>query len=103
MRSPGLRCEEFNELDTEFHVSIARASKNALATDLMQALRDAVKHKMTAVFANLTDWRAVAEQLVREHEHVLRAIAHNEPDSAAKLISEHIEGFYRDQLFKGDN
>jgi GntR family transcriptional regulator, transcriptional repressor for pyruvate dehydrogenase complex len=102
MRSPGLRYEEFNELDTEFHVSIAQASKNALATDLMQALRDAVKHKMTAAFASLADWRAVANQLILEHEEVVRAIAHNQPDIAAKLVGEHIERFYRDQLFKED-
>lgn len=98
MRASGLRYEEFNELDTEFHVSIAKASKNALATDLMQALRDAVKYKMTAVFANLPDWRAVANQLILDHEQVVSAIAHNQPDMAAKLVGEHIERFYRDQL-----
>jgi DNA-binding GntR family transcriptional regulator len=68
----------------------------------MQALRDAVKHKMTAAFAGLADWRAVANQLVLEHEEVVRAIAHNQPDIAAKLVGEHIERFYRDQLFKED-
>jgi GntR family transcriptional regulator, transcriptional repressor for pyruvate dehydrogenase complex len=98
MRAPGLRYEEFNELDTEFHVSIARASKNALATDLMQALRDAVKHKMTAAFASLSDWRAAADKLIIEHEQLLHAIERNEPDAAAKLTAEHIERFYLDLL-----
>jgi GntR family transcriptional regulator, transcriptional repressor for pyruvate dehydrogenase complex len=98
MRSAGLPYEEFNKLDTEFHVSIAHASKNALATDLMQALRDAVRHKMTAVFANLGNWRPVADQLIREHEQVVGAIADHRPDVAAKLVGEHIDRFYRDQL-----
>jgi GntR family transcriptional regulator, transcriptional repressor for pyruvate dehydrogenase complex len=102
MRSASLRYEEFNKLDTEFHVSIAQASKNALATDLMQALRDAVRHKMTTVFANLADWRPVADQLIREHEQVVSAIADRQPDIAAKLVGEHIERFYRDQLSRDD-
>jgi GntR family transcriptional regulator, transcriptional repressor for pyruvate dehydrogenase complex len=98
MRAPGLRYEEFNELDTEFHVSIARASKNALASDLMQALRDAVKHRMTAVFAGLPDWRAAADQLIAEHEDLLGAIERHEPEAAARMTAGHIERFYQDLL-----
>jgi GntR family transcriptional regulator, transcriptional repressor for pyruvate dehydrogenase complex len=98
MRAASLRYEEFNELDTEFHVTVARASKNALATDLMQALRDAVKHKMTAVFADLADWRAEAGKLIAEHEKIVHALRQHDPEAAAAAIGEHIEGFYRDQF-----
>jgi DNA-binding FadR family transcriptional regulator len=98
MRNPALHYEDFNELDTEFHVSIARASKNALATDLMQALRDAVKHKMTAAFEGLADWRVVARKLIAEHEEVLHAIRDHDSELAAELIGNHISWFYRDQF-----
>jgi GntR family transcriptional regulator, transcriptional repressor for pyruvate dehydrogenase complex len=98
MRAPSLKYEEFNELETEFHVSIARASKNALAGELMQALRDAVKHRMVAVFAGLDDWSAAAEQLIAEHENLLDAIERNEPDVATRVVARHIEWFYQVHL-----
>ncbi|HSZ38647.1 MAG TPA: FadR/GntR family transcriptional regulator [Trebonia sp.] len=98
MRAPGLRYEDFNELDTEFHVSVARASKNALASDLMQALRDAVKHKMTAAFASLPDWRAATDKLILEHDELLRLIRERDADGAASRIGDHIEGFYQHQV-----
>jgi DNA-binding FadR family transcriptional regulator len=41
---------EFNELDTEFHVSVARASGNTLSATLMQALRDPVKAEIVRAF-----------------------------------------------------
>ena len=43
MIQPDIEHARFHELDSEFHVTIARASHNALAADLMQALRDAVR------------------------------------------------------------
>ena len=103
MRAPGLHYEQFNELDTEFHVSIARASKNALASDLMQALRDAVKHKMTATFAGLPDWRATVDTLIIEHTGLLSLIRDQDAEAAARHITEHIEGFYRHQFENDDN
>ena len=100
MRAPDLSYEEFNELDTEFHVNIARASKNALASDLMQMLRDAVRHKMTAAFAGLADWRAAADKLIAEHEELLRAMRDSDPELAAEIAAGHIEKFYRDQFLR---
>lgn len=84
----------FNQLDTEFHVSIARFSGNALASDLMQALRDAVESEMTKIFESLDDWRAVACSLGDEHEAIVAAIEDGDGMSAAKLVDEHITNFY---------
>lgn len=98
MRSTDSDYHEFNALDTEFHVTIARISGNALAADLMQALRGAVEHEMAAAFARFDDWRAVADALVDEHEAILRAIEEGDEDAAAKLVSEHITRFYRDRI-----
>src|SRR4051812_33172455 len=41
---------EFLQLDTEFHVELARASGNALAPLLMEALRETIAEKMRAAF-----------------------------------------------------
>jgi DNA-binding FadR family transcriptional regulator len=100
MRSTGLEYRQFNALDTEFHVGIARISGNALAADLMQALRGAVESRMTAVFAGLPKWRKVADALVDEHEGILRAIEKGEGDAASDLVAEHIQRFYQDRVLK---
>jgi GntR family transcriptional regulator, transcriptional repressor for pyruvate dehydrogenase complex len=89
---------EFNELDTEFHVSIARASGNGLVVTLMQALRDAVKAEMVRAFTAIDEWRAVGERLVAEHAEIVDAIEAGRGMEGADLVEAHIRTFYRDQL-----
>lgn len=98
MRTSELRTEEFNELDTEFHVSIARCSHNVLAADLMQALRDALKTQMTATFGQLSDWHHTTTSLIDEHEQIVNAIENGDGDGASVLMDKHITNFYNDQL-----
>lgn len=98
MRADGVQEEQFNELDTEFHVSIARSSRNALAADLMQALRDAVKSEMTAAFDRLPNWHTAANNLIEEHERIVEAIERGDNSRAGELVHEHITTFYNDQL-----
>lgn len=102
MRAADLPYEQFNELDTEFHVTIARSSQNALSADLMQALRDAVKSEMTAVFDGLSDRRAVASALVTEHQRIVDAIKAGDGTLAADLVAGHITNFYNEQLRERD-
>jgi DNA-binding FadR family transcriptional regulator len=89
---------EFNELDTEFHVTIARASGNRLSVTLMQALREAVKAEMVRAFAAMDDWRTVADQLIGEHASIVDAIAAGRAARAANLVEVHIRTFYREHL-----
>jgi DNA-binding FadR family transcriptional regulator len=100
MKSADLEHQQFNALDTEFHVTIAKVSGNALTADLMQALRDAVESRMVAAFARLSDWRSVADALVTEHEGILRAIEKSDGGAAADLVGEHIVRFYQDQILE---
>lgn len=100
MRSPELEYPQFNALDTEFHVGIARISGNALTANLMQALRAVVEHEMTAVFERLPEWRTVADALVNEHEAILRAIEKGAGETAADLVADHIRGFYTDRILR---
>ncbi|GAA5164491.1 FadR/GntR family transcriptional regulator [Pseudonocardia eucalypti] len=90
--------EEFNELDTEFHVRIARCSGNPLTATLMQALRDAVKSEMVRAFSEIDDWRSVGERLVAEHSGIVDAISSGAGGRAADRVEQHIRTFYRDQL-----
>ena len=98
MRGADSGYQEFNALDTEFHVSIARISGNALTVDLMQALRGAVESEMAATFARFDDWRTVAGSLVDEHEAIVRAIDKGDGDTAADLVASHITCFYQDRI-----
>ncbi|MGH3756730.1 FadR/GntR family transcriptional regulator [Actinophytocola sp.] len=98
MRATGEEYREFNALDAEFHVGITRISGNALAADLMQALRGAVESEMAAAFARLSDWRSVADSLATEHEGILRAIEKGDGDRAADLVADHITRFYQDRI-----
>lgn len=100
MRSTDSDFHEFNAVDTEFHLSIARISGNALAADLMQALRGAVEHEMAAAFARFDDWRAVANSLLDEHKAILDAIDRGDGAAAADLVTRHITDFYRDRIAK---
>lgn len=101
MRSAELEYPQFNALDTEFHVTVARISGNPLSASLMQALRGAVESEMSVVFARLPDWRAVADAVTNEHESILRAIEKGDVDAADELVGGHIERFYTDQIMGG--
>jgi DNA-binding FadR family transcriptional regulator len=95
MARPGVDHEQFHELDSEFHITIARASHNALAADLMQALRDAVETEMKAAFARVDDWNSMVCHLTEEHRGILTAIESSDGDLAAERVTEHIANFYR--------
>lgn len=94
MAEPGIDHERFHELDTEFHIALARASHNALSTALMQALRDAVKGEMMSAFGRVRDWEAMVSALTDEHRAILTAVEAGRGKEAAELIARHIKGFY---------
>lgn len=94
MKRSDMQLEEFNEVDTEFHVAIASSCGNSLLAKLMQSLRDVVRREMVAVFQALPDWRATADCLVLEHEEILAAIEQGDGERAARLVTEHISNFY---------
>lgn len=84
----------FLDLDTEFHVGLARTSQNALLGDLMVALREAVRRPMAEAFDLDTKWPEHARVLVEEHTAIFNAICRGDADDAEALVRHHIEGFY---------
>ena len=84
----------FNDLDTEFHVLIARAGQNQLIADLTVAIRQAVREAIREASGEIPDWPAFRVRLLREHGDILTAIATGEPTSAASLMEAHIRGAY---------
>jgi DNA-binding FadR family transcriptional regulator len=86
---------EFNELDTEFHVELARVSGNALLPVLMEALRGTMRRAMLEGFERLADWRAERDHLASEHERIARYIEAGDPEAAGAAVQRHVLRFYR--------
>jgi DNA-binding FadR family transcriptional regulator len=86
---------EFNELDTEFHVELARVSGNALLPVLMDALRGTMRRAMLEGFERLADWRAERDHLVGEHAQMIRYIEAGDRESAGAAMQNHVMRFYR--------
>lgn len=80
--------------DTEFHLTIARLSRNAVAPLIMTALREAIARQMQRAFAAIVDWPAEHAWLVSEHERVVAEISSGNEDKAAAAASQHIREFY---------
>jgi GntR family transcriptional regulator, transcriptional repressor for pyruvate dehydrogenase complex len=94
MADPTLDFVDFNRLDTDFHVSLAKLTRNSLVAHWMQAIRDAIQQEMTTKFEALSDWHAVAEGLRDEHAQILAAVSKGDGELAAELVATHIQGFY---------
>ena len=84
--------EEFNDLDTAFHVDIAQAARNRLVRDLTIALRHAVAGHILRAERDLTDWDALRQRLVTEHRAILAALADRNGPRAAELAEQHVRG-----------
>jgi GntR family transcriptional regulator, transcriptional repressor for pyruvate dehydrogenase complex len=85
---------EFNELDTEFHVELARASGNALLPVLMEALRATMRRAMLEGFRRLPDWQAERDHLIGEHIRVINYVEAGDADGAGSALRDHVKRFY---------
>jgi GntR family transcriptional repressor for pyruvate dehydrogenase complex len=94
MDDPGLPREAFNELDTEFHVTIAQASGNRLVADMTTAIRGAVRHQIMDAMAHIEDWSALAADLRAQHRTVFDAIVKGDAEAASDAVETHIRGFF---------
>jgi len=87
--------DRFLALDTGFHVALARASANALAPLVMEALREAIAREMRRGFETLEDWPATRDRIASEHAEIARLVAAGDGDGAARAVEDHIHSFYR--------
>ncbi|WP_119729189.1 FadR/GntR family transcriptional regulator [Thermomonospora amylolytica] len=94
MDDPSVPREEFNDLDTEFHVTLAEAAGNRLIADMTTAIRGAIRRPLLKAFELLPDWGSVAGGLRRDHHAIYDAVASGDAAEAARRVEEHIRGFY---------
>jgi DNA-binding FadR family transcriptional regulator len=86
--------DEFNDLDTDFHVQIARAGQSELIADLTVAIRQAVRETIRTASRGLPNWPEHREELIHEHTEILIAIEAGDPAAAANLVEQHIRRAY---------
>ncbi len=90
-----LPAEQFLLLDAEFHVCLARAADNEVVAAIMTSLREVIHGYVVTAAGNLSDWPAMARRLRRQHRNVLAAVRAGDGERAARLVTAHIDGFYR--------
>jgi GntR family transcriptional repressor for pyruvate dehydrogenase complex len=95
MGDPTLSMEEFNELDTDFHVCLADASDNQLVADMTRAIRGAVRDALLEAFRARDDWPTTATRLRGEHQAIYDAVLAGDPAGAADAVERHIRGFWQ--------
>ena len=94
MHTPDISPDDFNELDTAFHVAVADASGNRLVADMTTAIRESMRLPILASFRSLEDWSSHADRLCTEHVAVLTAIEAGDEHEAATSVEEHIRFNY---------
>lgn len=94
MDAPELSKEDFNALDTRFHVELAFSSGNRLVGTMTAALRESVRHLILEAFAELTNWDDTAAMLRRQHREIFEAIRSGRAEDAAKAVEAHVRGFH---------
>lgn len=88
--------EEYNDLDTAFHIAIAEAGGNRLVADMTIAIREAMRRPILHELEQLGErWPAVRTQLTDEHRAIHDALAAGDPDRAAELMEAHIHSSRR--------
>ncbi len=96
MDEPALPVEDFLQLDAAFHVTLSRAAGNPLISTLMDALRTSIADHTLARAQSLPDWSTTAARLRAEHRGILEHVRAGDREGAARLLGEHIEGYYRE-------
>ncbi|MFF9481046.1 FadR/GntR family transcriptional regulator [Streptomyces sp. NPDC014733] len=90
----GLSPADFNDLDTRFHVAIARSSGNDLTSTLTSAVRESVRPLILRALEAAEDWPATAAALNADHTALLRLVRAGDGTAAADLAERHIRGFH---------
>lgn len=85
---------DYNELDTRFHVDLARAGGNVLVADLTTAIRESMRTPILESFTAVEDWGAVVAALNEGHTAIAAAVLDGDEDRAADLVEEHIRFAY---------
>lgn len=102
MESPGIAREDFNELDSAFHIALAQAGGNVLVSDITTAIRASMRAPILDAFQRVEDWPKLAAALCRGHREILQAVQDRDGDAAAIAVENHIRTAYEVLLYTRD-
>lgn len=85
---PGSAVKDYRRLNRGFHVAVAEASQNRLLVEFVQRLMIAVERLLTHDL--ITSRGADLNHLELEHVPILDAIRRRDPETATRLMAEHI-------------
>lgn len=94
MDDSDLTREEFQALDTRFHVLLAKLAGNNVLDAIMASLKDAIGDLVSASVDQNKAWEPIAKVLRVQHREIYHAVESGEHQHAANLLREHIEWFY---------
>ena len=84
----------FIEADLRFHLTVAEATQNRVATHLMHAIRGLLQRSLASAY----HVSGSPERAVDMHRRILGAIEGGDADEARQLMREHVSGVERDIL-----
>jgi GntR family transcriptional repressor for pyruvate dehydrogenase complex len=78
--------ERYIDADLQFHLAIARASRNRIALHMMHAIREILRRSLLTLYAV----PGGPEGSVAHHRLILEAIVARDPDGARERMREHL-------------
>lgn len=87
--------DEFNKLDTELHVMIARVGGADLTADLTVGMREAARERIRTSSLAMPNWTEHRNKLIAEHQEIITAITNRDSVAASHLVEQHIRQAYR--------
>jgi GntR family transcriptional repressor for pyruvate dehydrogenase complex len=84
--------EDFINKDVEFHIAIAKSSKNRVLLRVVQTIRDILYHFIADYFTAMPD---TVRNAVDYHTKIFRAIENRDPPEAKKQMESHIHSLIR--------
>lgn len=94
MEEPAISMEDFNELDTRFHVLVAEAARNRLVTDLTVAVRESLRLPILDASREMVDYPGFRGELLEHHREIYDAMVGRDSALAADLLESHIRKAY---------
>lgn len=94
MEEPELSLDDFNELDTQYHIEISRLANNALITELTSAIRQSLAGPIRTASINMENYDRFQRNLFHQHREVCAAIIRGDEAAAGSLIENHIRTAY---------
>ncbi|HEX2856226.1 MAG TPA: FCD domain-containing protein [Propionibacteriaceae bacterium] len=95
---PGLDLRAFNELDTEFHTTLAGLAGNQLVTDLVAAVRESIAREVRDAASHHVEWADFRAAVLEQHAGIVDAVSAGDVATAQQRIDEHIRRRWSDLL-----